>query len=113
MPVPQMLTYHCNCLTCPIAAPGAWNYTSPFTNLTYVFNSTLVAQSTAQGTCKASGGHLVAWFSLEEQADVEAAFVQGELHLPRKLPGLNLDRETRARHAFEGPAVHCSTEPEH
>ncbi len=59
-----------------------YNYTSPVTNLTYLLNTTMVSYSTAQSTCKNSGGHLVAWFSLDEQADVELAFVTGGSLLP-------------------------------
>jgi hypothetical protein len=49
------------------AATGAWNYTSPLTNDTYVFNSTTLNQADAQASCKVAGGHLVAWTSVEEQ----------------------------------------------
>ena len=37
------------------------------TNNTYIFNSTRVTYDNALSTCKLSGGHLVSWFSLEEQ----------------------------------------------
>jgi hypothetical protein len=52
------------------------------TNNTYVFNSTMVSYTTAQASCKVQGGHLVSWFSLEEQSDVEMAFVTGGYLLP-------------------------------
>ncbi len=61
----------CSCHVAPAAprcaAAGAWNYTSPITNDTYVFNSTAVNQADAQSSCKVAGGHLVAWSSVEEQ----------------------------------------------
>jgi hypothetical protein len=55
------------------AALGAWHYTSPATNNTYIFNSSLLNQADAQSTCKVVGGHLVAWLSLEEQVGAHAA----------------------------------------
>ncbi len=52
--------------------PGpAPNYTTPVSNVTFLFNSTSTTYDDAESSCQMSGGHIAAYTSLEEQADVE------------------------------------------
>ena len=55
---------------------SAFNYTSPNTGVTFVFNNTAVSSTAAQQQCQSYGGNLVSFMSLEEQQEVEAAFVE-------------------------------------
>ena len=43
----------------------------------------MLGQTDAQASCKRMGGHLVAWFSREEQVDVEGFFVSNGYLLPK------------------------------
>jgi hypothetical protein len=54
------------------AVPGAApNYTTPVSNVTFLFNSTNSTWDDAQNSCQMNGGHLAAYTSQEEQGDVE------------------------------------------
>ena len=44
------------------------------TNLTYLYNTSVVDQRSAHKICNSQGGHLVAYQTLEEQQDVESYF---------------------------------------
>ncbi len=61
-------------LQCP-AACGSFNYTSSYTNATYILNQCFTDQPMAQQFCNDNGGHLVGFKSLAEQQDVEDYFV--------------------------------------
>lgn len=50
--------------------------------MTYILNTSLADQPTAQAACSAAGGHLVSWRSLREQQEVEAAFTSRGLLFP-------------------------------
>jgi hypothetical protein len=63
-------------LQCANAALTSFNYTSPNTGTTFVFNNTPVSSSAAQQQCQAYGGNLVSYMSLEEQQEVEALFIE-------------------------------------
>jgi hypothetical protein len=58
----------------PAAASG-YVYVSPVTNLTYIYNTSMVDQRSAHKICNSQGSHLVAYSSLEEQVDVERYFI--------------------------------------
>ncbi len=57
-----------------LAAPQSYNYTSDYNGNTYILNTRQLTQSQAQQSCNAAGGHLAAWVSNDEQADVEGYF---------------------------------------
>jgi hypothetical protein len=62
------------------AAYTSFNYTSPNTGVTFVFNNTPVSSTAAQQQCQIYGGNLATFMSLEEQQEIEAAFVaRGDL----------------------------------
>ena len=44
-------------------------------NITFLLNLTAVDQATAQQTCQERGGHLAAYTTTAEQAEVEAFYV--------------------------------------
>jgi hypothetical protein len=60
----------------PAAALGAYYYTSVNTGTQFVFNNTPVSTTAAQESCQTYGGNLVWYASLEEQQEVEAAFIE-------------------------------------
>ena len=49
---------------------------------TYIFNASYAMFDEAQTTCKARGGHLVAWTSYKEQAEVEGYFSSNGYLMP-------------------------------
>jgi hypothetical protein len=59
------------------AGPGAapW-YTTNATGNTFYLNTTVVDSATAEESCKRNGGHLAAYISLEEQAEVEQFYIK-------------------------------------
>ena len=61
----------------PPAEPGAapW-YTTNATGNTFYLNTTLVDSASAEESCKRNGGHLAAYISLEEQAEVEQFYIK-------------------------------------
>jgi hypothetical protein len=62
-------------ILCP-AAPGFFHYTSNSTNNSYILSTyTNYSHSAAQAYCNRQGGHLVAWASAEEQAEVEQYYI--------------------------------------
>ncbi len=63
------------CFACPAAALGAFYYTSPLTNVTYLFNNTPVNAFQAELACQAGGGHLVSFTSVEQQQEIEEGFM--------------------------------------
>jgi hypothetical protein len=48
---------------------------SSYTNETFQLHTTPMNQSEAQATCNAAGGHLASFRLLEEQAEVEQAYL--------------------------------------
>jgi hypothetical protein len=60
----------------PPTALTSFNYTSPNTGVTFVFNNTPVSSTAAQQQCQMYGGNLVSYMSLEEQQEVEAVFIE-------------------------------------
>lgn len=59
---------------CRQAPEGAFLYASNNTLATYLLNTTPISLPDAQASCIASGGMLVAYAGLDEQAEVEAVF---------------------------------------
>ncbi len=57
------------------AAYDAYRFTHPDTQVPYVFNNTPVSSYDAQSQCNLYGGHLVWFASLQEQQQVEQAFI--------------------------------------
>ena len=64
------------CCRASAAAFDAYYYTSVNTGTQFVFNNTPVASAAAQESCQSYGGSLVWYASLEEQQEVEAAFIE-------------------------------------
>jgi hypothetical protein len=65
--------------------PGAASIpqiTSNITGNVFFLNTSMVNQTVAQRTCNANGGHLAAYSSQEEQAEVENFYLQGGWILP-------------------------------
>ena len=58
-------------------------YTTNATGNTFYMNTSLVDQATAQEDCKRNGGHLAAYISLEEQAEVEQFYTKRGFLLPK------------------------------
>ncbi len=76
------------CCTSPRAAnaagPGSapW-YTTNATGNTFYLNTTEVDSNTAEENCKKNGGHLAAYISLEEQAEVEQFYTKKGYLMPK------------------------------
>ena len=73
------------CLCHPCTVPGSAEIPQVTSNITgnvFFLNTSFVNQSVAQATCNANGGHLAAWSSQEEQAEVENFYLQGGWILP-------------------------------
>jgi hypothetical protein len=66
----------------PPTGPQVYEYFSPVTNATYLLNTNVSNASVAHTYCTTNGGHLVAWGSLEEQADVEQYYINAGFLLP-------------------------------
>jgi hypothetical protein len=61
---------------------GAWTYYSSTTRFTYMFNNTPTTQQMAEFACQAAGGHLASYSTLQEQREVEQAFVASGRLMP-------------------------------
>lgn len=60
----------------PAAAPLTFPpYTSNYTGGVFTLHTVVANQSSAQLVCNAQGGHLASFSSLEEQAEVEGAYL--------------------------------------
>jgi hypothetical protein len=68
------------CATGPGAAP--W-YTANATGYTFYLNTTEVDSAAAEESCKRNGGHLAAYISLEEQAEVEHFYTTKGYLMPK------------------------------
>jgi hypothetical protein len=64
------------------AAYNAYHFTHPTTHVPYVFNNTPVSSFDAQAQCNLYGGHLVWFASLQDQQQVEHAFISLGYILP-------------------------------
>ena len=73
------------------AAPDVFpEVMSSYTNQTFQLHTTAMEQQQAQAVCNQNGGHLASFSTLEEQAEVEQAY---------------LDMVSRF-HMFHAPATH-------
>ena len=64
----------CTRATC-CAAPATFNITSAIGGSTYILSTSAASEAEAQAFCNDQGGHLASYESLEEQYEVEQAFV--------------------------------------
>ena len=61
----------------PAAAPAVFpSYTSGITGSVYTLHTRLANQTTAELVCNREGGHLASFSSLDEQAEVEQAYIK-------------------------------------
>jgi hypothetical protein len=65
----------CNLLALSAAPDVFPEVMSTYTNQTFQLHTTPMNQSEAQATCNAAGGHLASFSMLEEQAEVEQAYL--------------------------------------
>jgi hypothetical protein len=65
-------------------------FTAPSTGNTFFLNTSYMNFSSAETACAASGGHLAAYISQQEQAEVEQFYIRNGYLLPafhRYVPG--------------------------